>query len=256
MPAPTPSLQRLADGPACWHTVEHHEQVGSTNDVALASLRAGTPPGHVITADRQTAGRGRRGRTWEDRPAGASLATSVTLPPLADHRQLVPLVAGVAVGDALGRAGVGAGLKWPNDVVVDLPDGGRAKLAGILAEAIPEGIVVGVGWNVDLRGQEPVEGATSAADVLGADVDRWELLAAYLRSLDAWLRDLVASGPTELLAAYRGRCTTLGRDVTATVAGGEVVGRAVEVADDGALVVAVSGGGRVAVSSGEVVHLR
>jgi len=256
VPAPTPSLQRLADGPARWHTIEHHEQVGSTNDLALASLRAGTPPGHVISADRQTAGRGRRGRSWQDRPAGASLATSVTLPSLADHNALVPLVAGVAVVDALRRAGVLAGLKWPNDAVVELSDGGRAKLAGILAEAVPEGIVVGVGLNVDLRGQEPVEGATSAAEVLGADVDRWELLQEYLGALESWLGDLVTDGPLRLVAAYRGLCTTLGRDVIATVGDGEVVGRAVEVAPDGALVVRTGAGARVAVSSGEVVHLR
>lgn len=254
--APTPSLQRLADGPAFWHTVQHHEQTGSTNDLALDAVRDGVPPGLVVTADRQTAGRGRRGRTWEDRPDGASLAVSVTIPALAEHRTLVPLVAGVALADALRRLGLRAALKWPNDVLLELPDRSLHKVAGILAEALPQGIVVGTGVNVDFRGLEPVEGATSVAEVLGRDVDRWVLLQGYLRALEAWFRDLERTGPVRLLATYRQRCATLGQDVTATVAEGGIEGRAVDVSPEGALVVERADGTRVQVTSGEVHTVR
>lgn len=255
---PPPPLQRLVEGPAYWHTVQHHEETGSTNDLALDAVRDGVPPGLIVTADRQTAGRGRRGRTWEDRPDGASLAVSVTIPPLTDHRTLVPLVAGVALADALRRLGLRAALKWPNDVLLELPEEGRPlrKAAGILAEALPEGIVVGTGVNVDFRGLDPVEGATSVAEVLGRDVDRWVLLGGYLRALEAWLRDLDTTGPERLLASYRQRCATLGQEVTATVATGPVQGRAVDVADSGGLVIEVAGGKRVEVTSGEVQTLR
>lgn len=256
MPAPSPSLQRLADGPAYWHRVDHHERTGSTNDLALASLREGTPPGHVITADHQTDGRGRRGRTWEDRGAGASLACSVTLPLFTDHRSLVPIVAGVAAGDALRRQGVRAGLKWPNDVVVDVGDGSRRKLAGILAEAIPEGIVVGIGLNLDLRGHDPVDGAISVAELLDEPVDPWVLVQAYLRALESWLRDLDTVGPVRTLATYRQRCVTIGERVVATVEQGEVTGRVMDVSPQGALVVDTDGGARVQVSSGEVLSVR
>ena len=258
MPAPTPALQRLADGPAFWHTVEHHEQTGSTNDLALDAVRDGVPPGLVVTADRQSAGRGRRGRTWEDRPDGASLAVSVTIPPLAEHRTLVPLVAGVALADAVRRLGLRAALKWPNDVLLELPGEDRPlhKVGGILAEAVPQGIVVGTGVNIDFRGLEPVEGATSVAEVLGRDVDRWVLLQGYLRALEAWFRDLETTGPVRLLGTYRQRCATLGQDVTATVAEGPVQGRAVDVAPDGALVVERADGTRVQVTSGEVLAVR
>lgn len=260
-PAPTPSLQRLADGPAFWHRVEHHEEVGSTNDLALDAVRDGTPPGLVITADRQTAGRGRRGRTWEDRPAGASLAVSVTIPPLGEHRSLVPLVAGVALADALRRLGLRAGLKWPNDVLLELPGAAGSeqvvrKVAGILAEALPDGIVIGTGINIDFRGCEPVEGATSVAEVLGRDVDRWVLLQGYLRALEAWFRDLETTGPVRLLASYKQRCATLGQDVTATVADGPVEGRAIDIAPEGTLVVELPDGTRVQVTSGEVHTVR
>lgn len=261
-PPPTPSLQRLADGPAYWHSVQHHEEVGSTNDLALDAVRDGVPPGLVITADRQTAGRGRRGRTWEDRPAGASLAVSVTIPPLAEHRSLVPLVAGVSLADALRRLGLRAALKWPNDVLLELPGTAPSevrtlrKVAGILAEALPDGIVVGTGVNVDFRGLEPVEGATSVAEVLGRDVDRWVLLQSYLRALEAWFRDLEATGPVQLLASYRQRCATLGQDVIATVADGPVEGRALDITPEGALVVELPDGHRAQVTSGEVHTVR
>lgn len=263
--APTPSLQRLVDGPAYWHTVEHHAQTESTNDLALDAVRGGVPPGLVITADRQTEGRGRRGRTWEDRPDGASLAVSVTIPALAEHRTLVPLVAGVALADALRRLGLRAALKWPNDVLLEVPrgtdptaGGGRElrKVAGILAEALPEGIVIGTGINIDFRGCQPVEGATSVAEVLGRDVDRWVLLQGYLRALEAWFRDLGATGSDRLLASYRQRCATLGRDVTATVSDGPVEGRAVDISPEGGLVLQTPTGARVEVTSGEVRHVR
>lgn len=262
MPAPTPSLQRLADGPAFWHTVDHHAETGSTNDLALDAVRDGVAPGLVVTADRQTAGRGRRGRTWEDRPDGASLAASVTIPPLTDHRTLVPLVAGVALADALRRMGLRAALKWPNDVLLELPAAEGEprelrKVAGILAEALPEGIVIGTGINIDFRGLEPVEGAVSVAEVLGRDVDRWVVLQGYLRALEAWFRDLETTGPVKLLASYKQRCATLGEDVTATVAEGPVQGKAVDISPEGALILEMPDGStRVQVMSGEVHSVR
>jgi BirA family biotin operon repressor/biotin-[acetyl-CoA-carboxylase] ligase len=245
----------LASRGGRWHTHEHHGTVGSTNDLALAAVAAGTRAGLVVTADRQTAGRGRRGRTWEDRPDGASLATSVTLATPGAAAQLLPLVAGLAAVEALDRHDVPASLKWPNDVQA-VVDGRPAKLAGILAEAVAQGVVVGIGWNVDLRATEPVDGATSAAQVAGHDVDRWRLFADHLRALDGRLADLEAGRTGALVVAYRERCATLGRQVTAHVDGGQVVGRAVDVALDGALVLAMPDGRTARVTSGEVVHLR
>jgi BirA family biotin operon repressor/biotin-[acetyl-CoA-carboxylase] ligase len=262
VPAPSPSLQRLADGPSFWHTVDHHDVTGSTNDLALDKVRDGAAPGYVVLADRQTEGRGRHGRSWEDRPDGASVAVSVTIPPLTDHRTLVPLVAGVALTDSLRRLGLRAGLKWPNDVLLELPRATQdeprelRKVAGILAEALSEGIVIGVGMNVDFRGLDPVEGATSVAEVLGRDVDRWQLTQKYLRALEAWFRDLEGRGPVRLLGSYQQRCATLGQDVRATVADGPVEGRATSISPTGGLVLTLAGGDRVEVTSGEVLEVR
>lgn len=239
-----------------WHTHDHHASVGSTNDLALAALDAGQPTGLVLTADRQTAGRGRRGRTWEDRPDGASLATSVTVPLPPRVPGLLPLAVGVAAVEALAGHDVVARLKWPNDVIVLDADGGHDKLAGILVEATGAAAVVGVGWNVDLRCAAPVTGATGAADVAGHDVDRFALFADHLERLGAWL-DLLDDGRSELLlAAYVERCATLGRAVRVDLADGELVGTARAVGPDGSLVVEAPDGTRRSVTAGDVVHLR
>jgi BirA family biotin operon repressor/biotin-[acetyl-CoA-carboxylase] ligase len=254
VPAPTPALAALLEGPSRWHTVDHRTAVGSTNDVAASALAAGSPPGLVVVADHQTAGRGRRGRRWDDRPDGATLPVSVTLP-RPPVPTLVPLAAGVALVDAVRHVGVPAVLKWPNDVLVEGSDGTR-KLAGILVEARDDGLVVGMGTNVDLR-EQPVDGATSLVEEAGGPVDRWAVLLALLRALDRWTTDLDEGREAAVLAAYRERCTTLGRGVEVALADGSGLrGRAVDVTATGALVVDVDGSGAVTVTAGDVRHVR
>ena len=148
-------------------------------------LGADDPEGMTIVTDHQTAGRGRLGRIWEDIP-GRSLLLSVLLRPEAPM-QLWPelsLVAGEAVAAALRtEAGVAATLRHPNDVVV----AGR-KLVGVLPEASPGRVVLGIGVNVNQRRDElPAETAkppTSLWLELGHDVERAPLLAAILRELE------------------------------------------------------------------------
>jgi BirA family transcriptional regulator, biotin operon repressor / biotin---[acetyl-CoA-carboxylase] ligase len=217
-------------------------EVASTNDEVAVRARAGAPEGIVVVADRQTAGRGRRGRTWEA-PAGTSLLVSVLLRSPAAH--LAPMAAGLAAADACrSAAAVATSLKWPNDLVVD----GRGKLAGILAEAVGGGVVVGLGLNVDWGGTPLPSGATSLAEVATSDVDRIGLLVAYLLALEARCR----STPDEVVSAYRAACCTIGRQVRVELPGGHrLEGRASAVDDDGRLVV----DGRP-VAAGDVVHLR
>ena len=144
--------------------VRYFPELASTNDTAAALAAAGAADGTVIIAERQTAGRGRRGRTWNS-PAAMGLYLSVVLrgrqPPV------VTLLAGVAVAEAVRETtGVPAELKWPNDVVVEVAgDGvagqGRRKVAGILTEALPQGragdggAVIGIGVNVGARAFPP-----------------------------------------------------------------------------------------------------
>jgi BirA family biotin operon repressor/biotin-[acetyl-CoA-carboxylase] ligase len=243
-------------GPSYWRALEHLRETTSTNDAVAARARSGAAGGLVLVADHQTAGRGRRGRRWEDHPAGSLLASFlVGVPPRGTS--LVPLATGLAVSDALRRHGVRADLKWPNDLLV-----GDRKCAGILVERHDDPapgpfLVLGVGIDVDWRGTDrsgEAAGWTSLAEVTGTDVDRWSVLADLLRALAAWLDD-VPRDPTRLLAAYRVRCRTLGRTVRVTTPGGEVYGTARDVEAGGALVVATAAG-PVTVTAGDVTHVR
>jgi BirA family biotin operon repressor/biotin-[acetyl-CoA-carboxylase] ligase len=208
----------------------------------------------VVVADFQRAGRGRLGRTWQAAP-GASLLVSVLLRPPARLATRVVVAAGLALSDAVERvAGVPAGLKWPNDLVV-----GDRKLAGILAEADMAGaepaVVVGLGCNVNWETLPADLAATATACNLeaGRPVDRDELLDAFLAALDTRL-DALAE-PT-LLADYRARLVTFGQRVRAETAGGVVTGTAVDVGGTGELVVETERGERVTIVAGDVVRLR
>jgi BirA family biotin operon repressor/biotin-[acetyl-CoA-carboxylase] ligase len=258
-------------------------ETGSTNADALALARDGAPEGVVVVADHQTAGRGRRDRRWVA-PPEASLLVSALLRPPARVAGTVTLAAGVALADAVAEvAGVEARLKWPNDLVVDLPgDGGERKLAGILAEADwPAGstisggyrpprpdervvVVVGVGinvlWPVDPAelGEEGAEvaGIAAALNWVGPEVDRSDLLIAFLRAFGDRYASLVADGPAGVLADWRRRSATLGRAVRVDIGRDDVEGTAVDVTDEGHLVIDTVEGGRRTVAVGEVVHLR
>ena len=201
-------------------------EIDSTNRLAAELARDGAPDGLVVGADHQTAGRGRRGRTWESRP-GTSLLVSVVLRPVPP---LVTLAAGLAVADACEAvAPVPVRLKWPNDVFS--ADG---KLGGILSELVGDAAVVGLGLNLGW--------APPGAACLGPDVDRDALLDAWLMGLD---------GPGDVLVRYRARCSTLGRRVRVELPGETVEGVAEDVDDEGRLVL----DGRP-IPAGDVVHLR
>lgn len=241
-------------------------ETGSTNADLLALAADGAPDGIVLVTDHQTAGRGRLGRTWEA-PSGSSLLASVLVRPALEpgRLHLVTTAAAVAASDACDAvAGVRPRLKWPNDLVVAAPDGTDRKLAGLLAETSlvgdeVAGLVVGMGCNVRWPTPLPPELAATATALnleTDAEVDREELLAAWLRGLEALLAPLGSpAGRDALLLRYRHLSATLGREVRVELAGGALRGTAIDVTDDGHLLVDVAGE-PVEVTAGDVVHLR
>lgn len=242
-------------------------RTGSTNADLLAAARAGAPAGTVLVAETQTAGRGRLDRSWQSQP-GAALTYSVLLRPARvppARRGWLPLLTGVAVASALrSSAGVGASLKWPNDVLAGAwaPEG-AGKLAGILAEQAGDAIVVGIGLNVSAGQDElPSSQATSLWLEGAADIRREDILVAMLSELEQWyLRwaDGLEPGDAEdsgLRAAYLSACSTVGRDVRVELpGGGALAGRACDVDSVGRLLVKAADGMH-AVSAGDVVHVR
>jgi len=233
-------------------------RVDSTQAIVFALAAEGAPDRTVVVADSQTAGRGRRGRVWHDEPR-ASLLASILLRPRLAPAQLstLSLTAGVAVVEALASATrLAPRLKWPNDVLVD----GR-KLAGILLEsrlgsagpaasAAPASIVaLGIGINLAQRAFPPelAAHATSVRLAGGGDVDRDALLGVLLESLDRWRGRLETDGFAPVRMRWRALADTLGR----TVSVDGVTGVAVDVDDDGALLVD-EGGRRRRVIAGDV----
>lgn len=165
------------------------DECDSTNTLLLARAAAGAPPGSVIAARRQTAGRGRLGRAWHADEA-ASLAFSMLwrLPPGTSPSGL-SLVVGIAAAEALQAREVdGIALKWPNDLLL-----GGKKLGGILVELSGTAVVIGIGLNLRLPEGLPPEVAAHAA-ALDREFDRNALLAALLIGLQGVLEAFGAGG--------------------------------------------------------------
>ncbi len=214
----------------------HHRLTDSTNERAKELALAGAPHGTLVTADEQTAGRGRQGRTWSAEPGDALLLSLV----LRSLDELLPLRAAVAVAESIPMR---ARIKWPNDVWVE-----GKKIAGILVEGRPqEGwAVLGIGLNVATRSfpDELSEIATSLA-LEGAAISGEEALDALLASLAR----LLGAEAADVLAAWRERDALLGAPVQWN--GGR--GRGAGITDGGALRVETDAG-IVELDAGEV-HL-
>lgn len=243
-----------------WRRLDVVAETGSTNEDLVARARAGEPAGSVLITGYQSAGRGRRGRSWTA-PPGTAVAVSVLVAPAVPPARWtwLPLLAGLAVTEAVRRlTGLPAVLKWPNDVLV-----WERKVSGILAELVetPDGpaCVVGMGINVNLSADDlPVPTATSLGLLTdGSPPSRQRVVVTVLRALSLLLREWEARGDdTSFAAAYVARCDTIGRRVQVLLPDGRVLeGEAEAVDADGRLVVQTDQR-REAVGAGDVVHLR
>jgi BirA family transcriptional regulator, biotin operon repressor / biotin---[acetyl-CoA-carboxylase] ligase len=214
----------------------HWRLTDSTNERAKALAEEGAPHGTLVTADEQTAGRGRQGRAWTSPPRSAVLMSLVVREP----NEVLPLLAAVAICDALP---VECTIKWPNDVWLD-----RRKLAGILVEGRPQQgwAVLGVGLNVSTTEfPEELRDSATSLRLAGIETDVETILDALLLSLDRWLRAPHAA----VLAAWRRRDAIRGETVRWTSGDGTAAG----IDDSGALLVDTEMG-RIALQAGEV-HL-
>ncbi len=215
------------------------ESAGSTNDEVRALAVAGEPGGLVLLALTQTGGRGRRGAAWFS-TAGDSLAFSILIRP-EETKALWPrlaLATGLAVAEALESFGPATGIKWPNDVWIR----GR-KVAGILVEAGPDFVIVGIGININTRSfpAEIADIATSLAlstdlthslaDVLGAVIHRF---AVRHRQIGADFNDM--------LDCVRQRCVLTGHPVSLTTSGGTRTGTVEGIAPGGELMLRTANG--------------
>lgn len=211
------------------------EEAGSTNDELRSCGEEAS--GLVLLAERQTAGRGRRGAAWLSAP-GESLTFSVLLRPN-EPKAFWPrlsLATGLAVAEALGRFGVEAQIKWPNDVLVR----GR-KICGILVEAAAEHVIVGIGLNVGTREFPEGLDATSMSLELGTPIERSDVLYQVLKSLDGWSAE-IGSGFPDLLERVRERCALSGETVSLMSGERSVSGTVSGIGEGGELLVVTDAG--------------
>ena len=261
-PMTQPAWPRAADpSRRIGRAVEFHPEIGSTNDRAREALGESGGEGLAVVADLQTAGRGRRGRSWQS-PAGVSLMVSVGFRPRREPSRagLLGLSAALAVRDACAAELRGHDLlvKWPNDVVT--ADG--LKVAGLLVEtALEDGrlaaAVIGAGINVNWpRAEMPPDvrdRATSLLELRGEPVDRVGLLRRLLVALDGEVAAL--EGGASPVARHESVSAVLGRGVTVDLGAERLDGRAAGISDEGYLLLDTAAG-RVALSIGEVVGVR
>ena len=223
----------------------HLRSVDSTNERAGALAAAGAPGGTVVTANEQSAGRGRLGRRWSA-PPGAALLCSAILRPLGSQHALLPLAVPLAVCEAIEAiAPVRCAVKWPNDVWI-----AERKVAGVLIEARPpQWAVIGVGVNLSVAdGELPVDLRWPAASV-GHDATPEVALQAVSAALERWCE----AEARKILAAFASRDALRGRAVGwAATGSADGEGVAAGIDERGNLLVERPDGSRASLGAGEV----
>lgn len=254
--------------------IRFYETIDSTS-LEVARIAEETPHGTVVVAESQTAGRGRRGRTWES-PAGVNLYFSILLKPQlsAEKASMLTLVMAMAVMDGVkhcmdGQAGSHCAegdegqacqgmfpcIKWPNDIVMN-----GKKICGILTEAKLQGsqlehVVIGVGVNVGKSplAEELVDKATSLEQECGYVWDRTALLAQILECFESYYEQFVADGSLAgLQERYNAGLVNRDREVRVLDPKGEYTGIARGINELGELLVECADGSVTAVYAGEV----
>ncbi|GAA0198936.1 biotin--[acetyl-CoA-carboxylase] ligase [Haladaptatus pallidirubidus] len=247
-----PAVEYGLDAP---FEIEYHDSVGSTNDRAREIAGEGAKRAEediedvVVLADEQVGGRGRLDREWVGPSGGvwSSLVLRPDIPP--SHAPLLTLAAAVAVTRTAREAGVPAEIKWPNDVLVN-----GEKLCGILTEMEGEAnrvswVIVGIGINVNIAGDDLPEGATSVQEQ-AETVNRRIFVQRLLEEFDE-----LRTAPDKILPAWREYSATLGRRVRVETRNEDVVGDAIDIESPGVLVVDTEDD-EVRVHAGDCEHLR
>lgn len=222
------------------------DQLGSTNQYLLEQAGFSSdswPDQSVVCAGHQTAGRGRNDRQWES-PAGASLASSILIRKPVGQAQWYGILLAMSFAKSLRLQAVDAGVKWPNDVLVD-----EQKVAGVLGQAASEYLVVGIGVNLK---PVDIQGSTSLAELaLNQDLDTQ--LAGLLSNFAEFRQSYERDGVTAILEELRDLSHTLGRRVKVTTESGVIQGMATNIDNQGKLEL---DHGRVRISAGDILHLR
>ncbi|MDA8337583.1 MAG: biotin--[acetyl-CoA-carboxylase] ligase [Peptococcaceae bacterium] len=231
------------------------ERTPSTSDTARDLARQGAPEGTLVVAEEQTAGRGRRGRSWHC-PFGRGLLFSLILRPAVrpSRAPQVTMVAAVALALAIEKVtGLAPGIKWPNDLLLE-----GKKVCGILTEldAEPESVsqvVIGVGVNVNIAAEDlDPHRATSLQVQAGQAMGRLRLLQEALRQMEEWYGVWQTGGFSVIRTEWQRRALIVDRLVRVRLGDTVLAGRAAGVDEEGALLLDLPDGTRRRLLAGEV----
>ena len=243
-------------------TIYYYDAVESTNLLAIELAQQGTPEGTVVLADKQLSGRGRGTRSWHS-PAGVGIYCSVVLRPTTPpaKAQLITLMAGVSIVKAIAlRTGLSPRVKWPNDILIN-----DKKVAGILLESMISGAqmghsVLGFGVNVNNGPADLPENlrmkVSSLLMELKKPVDRSTLLIEIFSELERLYHIFQHEDFPIILEQWRRYSSTLGQRVRIWQKDQATVGIAVDLTEDGGLLVRLEGGKQIVIHAGDVEHLR
>ena len=223
--------------------IHYYHEVESTNNEAKRAAAGGVPEGCIVVAESQSGGRGRVARGWFS-PAEKGIWLSVVLRPpfLPHHAPKCTLMAAVAVTRAIRQvANLSCGIKWPNDILLN-----GKKLVGILTEMSAEMdainyVVIGLGINVNIAHDDfPEELRSSATSLLvagGQPVKRADLVCAVLQEMETLYDHTIHNGFAAILNEWRELSVTLGQVVNVVAPDEQYTGTAVDIDDEGALLV-------------------
>lgn len=236
----------------------YYREIDSTNNRARVLASEGYPEGTIVVAEMQTAGRGRRGRSWYS-PVNQGIYVSVILRPMLPLKEIsrVSLVIAAAVAETLeSELNLQPRIKWPNDILID-----NKKIAGILSEAVTdmdgvEYIVAGIGLNINNHAQDfPTDFRTIATSAL-AEHDRpgsrIKVLQSLLLHLESNYKQLVAGNFAKILEKAKRLSMVIGQEVRLDTVNGFTVGQAIDIDDSGFLLVRDQQGTIHTVMSGEI----
>ncbi len=260
-------LERALDLGTKWagHPVYFKKKTGSTNLDIMTLAEDDAKQGTLVVTTQQTAGRGRRGRTWES-PQDGNVYMSILLRPQMRPEQapMTTLVMALAVYQACKHKTISRnvrfGIKWPNDIVVSVDKGPYKKVCGILTEMRMvemeiKDVTVGIGLNCNMKKmpEELKETATTIGAALGGIVNRCELISAIWYYFEKAYEDFEKAGNLKpLLKAYEEGLVNVDREVRVLDPKGEYEGVAKGITPQGELIVAKKDGGEVHVGNGEI----
>ncbi len=238
--------------------IHHFEMVSSTMDIAFDLGIKGEEEGTLILSEGQNRGRGRMSRSWVS-PKGKGVYLSLILRPrlLPNEAPKLTLLAGVAVSEAIRKiTGLAALIKWPNDILIE-----ERKVGGILTELSAEidkvkFAVLGIGINVNTKRAFLPAGASSLKEELGGMVSRTELVKQILKEIEAYYLLFGRQGFAPIAWQWKQLSSTIGKRIKVASRKNIIEGEAVDIDNDGALLIRKDSGFIARVISGDVVRVR